>query len=95
MSNITVFGTAINLYCIVRKNCAIFKTTVGVNNDLFDLKAAIKEVRKPQFDSHAVNQLTLWRVNVASSVFRNKDTDIDAYLNDELEDPADIVGNAF
>ena len=73
MSNITVSGTAVNLWCIVRENRTIFKTTIGVNNDLFDLKSAIKEARKPQFDSFAVDQLTLWRVNVSSSELRNKD----------------------
>jgi hypothetical protein len=95
MSNITVSGTAVNLWCIVRENRAIFKTNIGVENDLFDLKAAIKEARKPRFDSLAVDQLTLWRVNVASRVLRNEETDIDTYLNDELEDPADMVGNTF
>ncbi|CAG8474067.1 7135_t:CDS:10 [Funneliformis mosseae] len=92
MSNITVSGTAVNLWC--SENRAIFKIIIGVNNDLYDLRKAILE-ELPNAENVKAIQLTLWRVKVASSVFRNKDIDIDTYLNDELEDSSDTVGNAF
>ena len=91
MSNITT----VNLWCIVRENRAIFKTTIGVNNDLIDLRKVIKEEKPIHFVNIDPGELILWRVNVASSVLRNKDTLIEPYLNDKLEEPADTVGDTF
>ncbi|RIA93864.1 hypothetical protein C1645_818835 [Glomus cerebriforme] len=95
MSNITTSGTLINLWCIVRKNRSIFKITIGSGNDLDDLRKVIKKERKPHFDNFASDELTIWRTNVASNVLRNKETAIEPYLNEKLEDPADTVGNTF
>uniref|UniRef100_U9SPX9 Crinkler effector protein N-terminal domain-containing protein n=1 Tax=Rhizophagus irregularis (strain DAOM 181602 / DAOM 197198 / MUCL 43194) TaxID=747089 RepID=U9SPX9_RHIID len=94
MSNIAPTGTLINLWCIVRENRSIFKITIGLGNDLDDLKKVIKE-RKPRFNDFAPDELVLWRVNVASNILRNKETAIEPYLNEKLEDPADTVGNTF
>ncbi|CAB4383927.1 unnamed protein product [Rhizophagus irregularis] len=55
----------------------------------------IKEKRKPRFNDFASDELILWRVNVASNTLRNKETAIEPYLNEKLEDPADTVGNTF
>ncbi|CAG8535841.1 1336_t:CDS:2 [Rhizophagus irregularis] len=94
MSNIAPTGTLINLWCIVRENRSIFKITIGSGNDLDDLRKVIKE-RKPRFNDFAPDELVLWRVNVASNILRNKETAIEPYLNEKLEDPADTVGNTF
>ncbi|CAG8442052.1 1443_t:CDS:10, partial [Funneliformis caledonium] len=79
--------------------CLQHKTLVHIpllNMDLvfYYLRKAILE-ELPNAENVKAIQLTLWRVKVASSVFRNKDIDIDTYLNDELEDSSDTVGNAF
>ncbi|SRR6266542_6337473 len=91
MSNV---GTLINLWCVVRENRSVFKITIGTGNDLFDLRKVILE-ELPNAENVKATQLTLWRVDVTSSVLKDKDTRIDDYLNDELEDPADAVGNTF
>src|SRR3954447_14058575 len=88
MSNI---APLINL----RENRSIFKITIGTGNDLLDLRKDIKEERKPRFNDFAPDELILWRTNVASNVLRNKETAIEPYLNEKLEDPADTVGNTF
>ena len=95
MSDISLSGTLINLWCIVRENRSIFKITIGSGNDLDDLRKVIKEERKPRFNDFAPDELVLWRVNVASNILRNKETAIEPYLNEKLEDPADTVGNTF
>ncbi|CAG8772551.1 2763_t:CDS:1, partial [Funneliformis caledonium] len=95
MSNLAPSGTLINLWCIVRENRSIFKITIGSGNDLDDLRKVIKEERKPRFNDFAPDELVLWRVNVASSILRNKENAIEPYLNEKLEEPADTVGNTF
>ena len=84
----------IALWCIVCEDRSIFKVTIGTGKDLFDLRKAILE-ELPNAENVKATQLTLWRVNVASSELRNKDTPIEPYLNDKLEEPADTVGKTF
>src|SRR3954471_20536692 len=95
MSNIAPSGTLINLWCIVRENRSIFKITIGSGNDLDDLRKVIKEGKPNYFVNADADELVLWRVNVASSILRNKETVIEPYLNENLEEPADTVGNTF
>src|SRR5581483_6930574 len=95
MSNIAPSGTLINLWCIVRENRSIFKVTIGSGNDLDDLRKVIKEKKPIYFANVDPDELTLWRTNVASNVLKNKKIAIEPYLNEELEDPADTVGNTF
>ncbi|CAB4436612.1 unnamed protein product [Rhizophagus irregularis] len=92
MSNI---GPLVNLWCIVRENRSIFKITIRLGNDLDDLRKVIKEERKPRFNDFAPDELILWRVDVPSDILRNKETAIEPYLNEKLEDPAVTVGNTF
>ncbi|GBC29586.1 uncharacterized protein OCT59_008722 [Rhizophagus irregularis] len=95
MSNIVPTGTLINLWCIVRENRSIFKITIGLGNDLDDLKKVIKEGKPNYFVNADADELILWRTNVASNILRNKETAIESYLNEKLEDPADTVRNTF
>ncbi|CAI2187500.1 5670_t:CDS:2, partial [Funneliformis geosporum] len=64
-----------------------FKVIIGDGNDIDDLKKAIKEEQKPCFDIFAPSALTLWRVN-ASQITSE-------ILNEELEDAAQKIGEAF
>src|SRR2546429_7925189 len=82
----------VNLWCIVRDTRAIFYVNIATNNNLFDLRKVILEEIP---ENVKATQLTLWRTNVASIVLRNKETAIEPYLNEKLEDPADTVGNTF
>ncbi|CAB4374878.1 unnamed protein product [Rhizophagus irregularis] len=84
----------IALWCIVCEDRSIFKVTIGTGNDLFDLRKAIL-VELPNAENVKATQLTLWRTNTASNVLRDKETAIEPYLNEKLEDPADTVGNTF
>ena len=93
MSNIA--PTEINLWCIVRENRSIFKITIGAGNDLIDLRKVIKNEKPNYFANVDADELILWRTNVASNILRNKETAIEPYLNEKLEDPADTVGNTF
>jgi hypothetical protein len=95
MSNIAPSGTLINLWGIVCENRSIFKVTIGTGNDLIDLRKVIKKEKPNYFANVDADELILWRTNVASNVLRNKETAIEPYLNEELEDPADTVGNTF
>ncbi|RHZ57822.1 hypothetical protein Glove_383g8 [Diversispora epigaea] len=88
-------GTPINIWCIVRENRSVFKITIGEANDLIDLRKVIKEEKPIYFAKVDPDELILWRVNVASSILRNKDTPIETYLNDKLEEPTDTVGDTF
>src|SRR5215212_1657757 len=84
----------IALWCIVRDNRSIFKIIIGAGNDLFDLRKTILE-KLPNAENVKAIQLTLWRTNVTSNILRNKETAIEFYLTEKLEDPADTVGNTF
>ncbi|PKK41062.1 hypothetical protein RhiirC2_859351, partial [Rhizophagus irregularis] len=84
----------IALWCIICEDRSIFKVTIGTGNDLFDLRKAILE-ELPNAENVKATQLTLWRTNTASNVLRDKETAIEPYLNEKLEDPADTVGNTF
>ncbi|CAG8622299.1 4180_t:CDS:2 [Ambispora gerdemannii] len=88
-------GTPINIWCIVRENRSVFKITIGEANDLIDLRKVIKEEKPIYFANVDPDELILWRVNVASSILRNKDTPIEIYLNDKLEEPTNTVGDTF
>ncbi|RGB26822.1 hypothetical protein C1646_769922 [Rhizophagus diaphanus] len=92
MSNIAPTGA---LWCIIRENRSIFKITIGADNDLIDLRNVIKNVKPNYFANVDADELILWRTNVASNILRNKETAIEPYLNEKLEDPADTVGNTF
>src|SRR5688572_15540509 len=85
----------VNIWCIVRENRSVFSVTIGTNNSIFDLKVSIKDRKSNYFARFDADDLILWRVNVASSELRNKDTPIEPYLNDKLEEPADTVGDTF
>src|SRR5688572_30324933 len=85
----------INLWCIVRENRSVFKITIGVDNDLFDLKKVIKTENPIYFANADPDELTLWRVDVPSSELRIKGIAIESYLIDKLEEPADTVGDTF
>ncbi|PKC68839.1 hypothetical protein RhiirA1_440353 [Rhizophagus irregularis] len=92
MSNI---GPLVNLWCIVRENRSIFKITIRLGNDLYDLKKAIKEGKPNYFVNADADELVLWRVNVAPDILGNKETAIELYLNEKLENPTNTVGNTF
>jgi hypothetical protein len=95
MSNVKIFGTSINLWCIVRENRSVFKIIIGTDNDLFDLRTVIKEQKPNYFANVDPNELILWRVNDASSELNNKDAPIEHHLNDRLAKPAETVGDTF
>ncbi|RHZ82057.1 hypothetical protein Glove_114g216 [Diversispora epigaea] len=88
-------GTPINIWCIIRENRSVFKITIGEANDLVDLRKVIKEEKPIYFANVDPYGLILWRVNVALSILRNKDTPIETYLNDKLEEPFVTVGDTF
>ncbi|RHZ75616.1 hypothetical protein Glove_212g191 [Diversispora epigaea] len=85
----------INIWCIIRENRSVFKITIEEANDLIDLRKVIKEEKPIYFANVNPDELILWRVNVALSILRNKDTPIETYLNDKLEEPTDTVRDTF
>jgi hypothetical protein len=95
MSNVKIFGTSINLWCIVRENRSVFKIIIGTDNDLFDLRKVIKENNPNYYANVDPDELILWRVNDASGELGNKDIPIEPHLNDRLAEPTETVGNTF
>ena len=88
----SIDGTPIILWCFVQGSSSIFKVNIGTNNDIDDLKEAIKS-KKPN-DTAGVNadKLRLWIVNFASI------SDIsEEMLNDdnELNDERSTIENTF
>jgi hypothetical protein len=59
MSAVTIFGTPINLWCLVRGNNKAFYVTIGEDNFIIDLIEIIKKKRKPHFDEFAPDELIL------------------------------------
>ncbi|CAG8549826.1 27668_t:CDS:2 [Gigaspora margarita] len=62
MFTITVSGTPIILWCLVRGSTAIFDITIGRDNHVSELKEVIKKVEEPVFDSFDPDQLKLLKL---------------------------------
>ena len=92
MSVITISGTSIRLWCLIRGSSSAFYVTIGRDNFVIDLKKLIKD--EIPNDVKAI-QLSLWRVNIDQSQI--KTTPIDDMLSNEneLEVSGLTVGEAF
>jgi hypothetical protein len=86
MSTVTISGTHIRLWCLVRSNSAFY---VNIDRDdlIIDLKEVIKNKKQNEFANVDADQLVLWSVN----------TSIDDMLNAEnkLEISGLTVGEVF
>ena len=80
MSAITISGTSIILWCLVRGNNNPFKVIIGQDNDIDDLKEVIKE--KIPNDVKAI-QLTLWNVDIDQSQLSDESFSIEGMLTNE------------
>jgi hypothetical protein len=85
---VAISGNQVTLCCFNLQSNSKFKVNIGNGNNIDDLKEAIKEKRKPRFDSLASDELRLWRVNT------NK-IPPEEILNDELVDTTQIIGETF
>jgi len=88
----SIDGTPITLWCFVQGSSSIFKVNIGTNNDIYDLKEAIKS-KKPNDTSRVdADKLRLWSVNVASISDISEDM-----LNDdnELKEERNTIANTF
>ena len=83
MSTVTISGTQIRLWCLVRGSSSAFYVTIGRDNFIIDLKEVIKSKKQNEFANVDVDQLVLWRVNIDQSQI--KTTSIDDILNEEDE----------
>src|SRR5437868_1519088 len=94
MSVVTISGTTIKLWCLVRGSSP-FKVVIGQDNDIDDLKKIIKEERKPRFNDFAPDELILWTVDIDQSQI--EEIDIDDMLTGErkLKNSALPVGEVF
>jgi hypothetical protein len=61
--SVTILGNPIALWCFNLRDNSKFKVLIGVENDIDDLKTAIKEKCKPLFDGFPIYMLKLWRVD--------------------------------
>src|SRR4051794_16607562 len=85
-------GTPIILWCFMQGSSSIFKVNIGTNNDIYDLKEAIKSKKPNDTTGVDADKLRLWSVNVASI------SDIsEEMLNDdnELKDERSTIANTF
>src|SRR5688572_30253223 len=89
MSTIEIIGTRKKLWCINRNDKCIFKVTVGVENDIYDLKEIIAE--KEKISNIKATRLVLWRTNLEN----NRSISLDESLDDELKNETEKVGNVF
>jgi hypothetical protein len=50
MSDVTISGTPIILWCLIRGNTTFFNIKIGRDNNISELKEIIKTKKKPIFD---------------------------------------------
>ncbi|CAB5185865.1 unnamed protein product [Rhizophagus irregularis] len=62
MSEVTISGTEINLWLLVRGVATIFEVTIGRDNRISELKKVIKKAREPEFDKFAPDRLKLLKL---------------------------------
>ncbi|CAG8436189.1 7096_t:CDS:2 [Funneliformis caledonium] len=86
----SIDGTPIILWCFVQGSSSIFKVNIGTNNDIDDLKEAIKSKKPNDTAGVDADKLRLWGVNVASISDISEDM-----LNDdnELKDERSTIIN--
>ena len=77
----SIVGTPIRLWFLVRGNSSAFKVVIGNGNDIVDLKEAISNELSNVVKNVKAIQLTLWRVDINQSHI--KTVPIDDMLNDE------------
>ena len=62
MSTVTISGTPIGLWILVRGSTYIFEVTLGRGNRVSELKDVIKEKGRPRFDGFASYELKLLKL---------------------------------
>jgi hypothetical protein len=83
MSAVTISGTHIRLWCLVRGNNNPFKVVIGQDNDIDDLKKVIKEEKQNVLSKVDVDDIILWNVKIDQSQLNIKDFSIEEILTDE------------
>ncbi|CAG8796520.1 27507_t:CDS:2, partial [Dentiscutata erythropus] len=90
MSKVTISGTPISLWFLVRGSTSIFDITVGSDNRVSELKIIIKKAAEPEFDSFAPYRLKLLKLK--SPVNEGHISDIQYFtLQDNESDENDNV----